>query len=105
MPFTSSLVGRSSAVAEANIIYAANAAAVGFSVSAIWWHASFKHLLIDPDLSQLTIRLIGLGSLGAPMSFLVSVPVAMIDPSLTKYAWWILPGVSTLLVRMVLRRR
>ncbi len=105
MPFTSSLVGSSGSLTAANVIYAANAAAVGFSLSAIWWHASPKQRLIDPGLSPSTIRLIGLGGLGAPISFLASIPVALVDPALTKYVWWILPAASTLLIALVLRRK
>jgi uncharacterized membrane protein len=104
LPFSSYLVGSYNFLTAPNVLYAGNAAAVGLTISAVWWYASHKHRLIDQRLSPTLIHGVTLSWLAPPMSFLLSIPIAFIDPTSTSVVWWILPAGTTLLARLIARR-
>ena len=105
LPFTSNLVGSYAQLVMPIVLYALNAAAVGFLMHIIWWYASSGHQLIDASLPRPVIRSISAGSLGSPISFLISIPVAYINPQWAPVVWWILPASSTLILMRLGRRR
>jgi uncharacterized membrane protein len=102
LPFTSNLVGAYGGLSLPCVIYASNAAAVGLAALLIWEYATRGHRLVEKTLQAGVIRLVLLGGLGAPLGFLVSIPVAMVDPLAAQYVWWFVPGGLTLIIRRLL---
>jgi uncharacterized membrane protein len=105
LPFTSNLVGLYAQFAITDAIYALDAAAVGLSMNAIWWYAASRHRLIDEALPAAAIRQVSASGYGAPVSFLLSIPVAFVNPQWAQIVWWILPATSTVLLSRVAERR
>jgi uncharacterized membrane protein len=69
------------------VIYAACLAATGFAVALIWWYATRRHRLVDADLDPSLIRLVTWSRLMAPIVFLLSIPIAFLDPDAAMYTW------------------
>jgi uncharacterized membrane protein len=104
MPFVASLLGQYSYLPIAVIAYGLAVAATGFSIGSIWWYASYRHRLVDPDLDADFIRTRNRVALVVPLIFIVSVPFAWLSPLLTVAIWWIAPFVSVLVLRVLERR-
>jgi uncharacterized membrane protein len=105
LPFTSNLVGAYGNLALADVLYASNAAFVGLAALLIWLYATHGRRLVGEDLDAGVIRLVLIGGLGAPLGFLLSIPVALLDPSATQYVWWFVPGGVTIILRRLMRPR
>ena len=86
VPFTTLLINSSNAPL-ASAIYAANQAMIGCMQFAIWYHASRHRKLIDEDLSINTIKVLRLRTSVAPIIFLITVPLAYINPALPMIVW------------------
>lgn len=97
MPFTTGLFGRYSDVELAVILYAANVIAASALDTAMLWVAQRRRLLTqEPDDPRGDL----LGNAWAGIVFLVSIPVALIDPGAATCVW-----LGLLLGPAVVRRR
>ncbi len=104
MPFVASLLGQYPSLPIGVVGYAADVAAIGFSLGALWWHASRSHRLIDKSLDARTIRAMNLRALGAPVIFLASIPVGLVNPFWGMVVWWVSPLVVFVAARLATRR-
>jgi uncharacterized membrane protein len=86
VPFTTLLINTSNAPL-AFAIYAANQGLIGCMQFAIWYHASSHRKLIDADLSVNTIKVLRLRTAVAPIIFLITVPLAYVNPALPMVLW------------------
>ncbi len=91
MPFLASLLGQYVFVPVALICYTVAIAALGLSMALIWWYASYRHRLIDPQLSPDMIRTINIRLFVAPVMFLVAVPFAYVSSAAVIVVWWLSP--------------
>lgn len=102
LPFPTAVLGRYSNLASAVMLYAATNVVIGSAAFAMWWHADRTGLLtsrLGPDEVRLRLG----RSLIAPVVFGLSIPIALVDPTLATWSWnlvWIV-----LIVWRVVRRR
>lgn len=89
LPYPTALLGQGhggpSAVAV--IFYSACMAAAGFGELMIWIYAASVKDLLAPGTSRATRRYLTLRLTRVPAVFLVSIPVALVSPSLGAYCW------------------
>jgi uncharacterized membrane protein len=100
IPFTSGLLGRYSSLPIGVIAYAAEVAAIGLSMSLLWWYASHRHRLIDPELPRSVVHRMTLRAVVAPIVFLLSIPVALVSPIGAMAIWWGSPLVAVAAVKL-----
>jgi hypothetical protein len=72
---------------------------------AIWAYATRGRRLVAPDLEEEVVRMVFVRGLGAPIGFLISIPVAIVNPPMTQYIWMIFPGLLTFGARAAFQRR
>lgn len=94
---------------EADVIYGLSLAACGFSASALWIYASWKHRLIDPTLDQRFIHFSIISTLISPIYFLLSLLLLFIllfsnNPPLI-FLSWIFIGIPSTIVRRIYSRQ
>ena len=96
LPYPTALLGRDhgglSAVAV--IFYSACMAAAGIGELMIWVYAANVKDLLVPGTSRATRRYVTLRLVRTPAVFLVSIPVAVISPSLGAYCWILIAPVG-----------
>ncbi len=90
LPFPTDLMGSYSDQKIAVIFYAANLSIIGFIQLFMWLYASYKHRLIDGDLSQKYINYYSYLNLIPPLVFLGSIGVAYFDADMAKISWILL---------------
>jgi uncharacterized membrane protein len=98
MPFVASLFGRYYALPLGMSVYAAAVAAIGLSMGALWWYASYRHRLIDERLDAQFIRARSI-ALAVPLLFVVSIPFAFFSWTLTIVIWCMLPLISFVILK------
>ncbi len=105
MPFLASLLGQYVFLPLALITYTVAIAALGLSMALIWWYASYRHRLIDPDLSAELIGSINIRLFAAPLMFLLAVPFAFVSSTAVITVWWLSPLAVLLALRVWKRRQ
>jgi uncharacterized membrane protein len=85
--------------AQVTILYALVVAGCGFSAQLLWFYASWKHRLIDPDLDQTEIRYRTFSGLSGPVIICLSLillplPFVAADPPRLFYSWLLIPVVD-----------
>jgi TMEM175 potassium channel family protein len=86
VPFSAELLGHYSDTTDGVIVYALNLAGISLSFTAQIFWAFHKGLVKDEVLAQRR-RYIGPSSFVVSGTFLLSIPVAFIDPSLCPIIW------------------
>lgn len=100
MPFFSSLIGHHP-LRITIVAYAAEVAALGLSMSALWWYASHNHRLVDPLLTRQSIRVMQVRVSTNPMIFLLSIPLALVfHPQWAIILWMVSPLIIVGVVRL-----
>ncbi len=72
------------------IIYTLSLALNGFTITALWINATWKHRLVDPNLEQIAINFFLIRSLIPPITFLLSLLILLIpsvDHDYVYYSW------------------
>lgn len=69
------------------ICYSINIFIIGLFSFLNWTYATYKHRLIDIDLNKKTINYIRINSLIEPIVALITIIVALINPSLWNLSW------------------
>jgi uncharacterized membrane protein len=87
IPFPTDLIDRFEGQQTAVILYAGVLAVTGLVVAGLWRHATYKHRLVDEDLSPETIRKGLWIRLAIPAAFLISIPVAFVNPWAAMFVW------------------
>ncbi|HWC31524.1 MAG TPA: TMEM175 family protein [Actinomycetota bacterium] len=101
LPYPTEVLGEHGDQGTAVVLYAASISAVSVASSAIWWYATRRHRLVDPDLDPAFIRSVQLRAASGAAVFLVSIPLAFVSVY-ASYAVW---AVFFPLVRVGIRRR
>jgi uncharacterized membrane protein len=104
MPFVASLFGQYYYLPLGLSVYAAAVAGTGLSMAAVWWYASHGHRLVDEDLDAHFIRARSI-SAAFPALFLVSIPLASFNQTLTVAFWCVIPLLSFLVLKYSDRRQ
>lgn len=86
MPFLTSVVSEYGN-RTATIFYAVVIAVMGILSALLWWYASFRNRLIDPQLDLHLRRRELLGPLIFAGIFLASIGLAFINADLAKFSW------------------
>lgn len=73
------------------IFYSATMALVSTLLSGMWFYASHRHRLIDPDLDPALVRYFRLRALPTPILFLTAIPIALWNPTVAMYSWLLMP--------------
>lgn len=100
MPFIASLLGRYAFLPLGVVPYAIDVSAIGLSLSALWAYASHAHRLVDSDLDARQIRLLTLRPLGPTVIFIISIPIAILNPMLGTLCWLLAPIAALVISRM-----
>jgi uncharacterized membrane protein len=87
VPYPTALLSAAGDQVPATVFYAASLAAVGLAEAAVWLYAIRIRELAMPTVSPAVRRWVLLRILRTPVIFLLSIPVAVIQPSLAKYLW------------------
>jgi uncharacterized membrane protein len=87
VPYPTALLSAAGDQVSATVFYAASLATVGLAEAAVWLYAIRIRELAMPRLSPAMRRWVLLRILRTPMVFLLSIPVALIQPNLAKYFW------------------
>jgi uncharacterized membrane protein len=90
MPFVANLLGRYTSVPIVLILYSLAVAALGISMSLIWWYASRNHFIAD-ELDADAIRMVKVRLYAAPLMFLLAIPFAFISSTAVILVWWLSP--------------
>jgi uncharacterized membrane protein len=91
MPFIASLLGHYPFLALGVVPYAVDVSAIGLSISALWAYAARSRRLVDADLDRRQIRLLTIRPLGPTVVFILSIPVALVNPTLATFTWLLAP--------------
>ena len=96
LPYPTALLGsdHGGLSAVAVIFYSACMAAAGIGELMIWVYAANVKDLLAPGTSRATRRYVTLRLVRTPAVFLVSIPVAVISPSLGAYCWILIAPVG-----------
>ncbi len=86
LPFPTSILGRYAPLPTATILYAGTNVIIGTSALLMWWHASRSGLL-NPAVHAMELRRLMAYAITAPSVFLLSIPVALVDPGLAPWSW------------------
>jgi uncharacterized membrane protein len=103
MPFVASLLGQYAYLPLGIVSYAIEVAAIGLSLSAVWWYASHSHRLVDKSLDPRLIRAMNARALGAPILFLLSIPLAFLSLYWAVALWCISPLAVSVAARLARR--
>jgi hypothetical protein len=92
---------------QVTILYALVVAGCGLSTQLLWWYASWKHRLIDPNFDPSEIRYRTISGLSTPFFMCLSLlllplPFVATDPPRLFYSWLLIPVVR--IVRAVYER-
>jgi uncharacterized membrane protein len=100
MPFLAGMLGYYVFVPIALIAYTLAISALGFSMAAIWWYATYRHRLVSVDLDEDLIWDHKLRLLAGPLLFLVAIPFAYVSSTAVAVVWWLVPASIVLLLRL-----
>lgn len=87
LPFPVDLYGDFFMVPSIVAFYSASLAIVGYMLTAIWWYASSRHRLVNPQMSTKHIRYYLIRSLIAPVVFTLAIPLVYIHLLLAQFSW------------------
>jgi uncharacterized membrane protein len=91
MPFIASLLGHYPFLPLGVIPYAVDVSAIGLSIGALWAYATHSHRLVDQGTVGRQIRLLAIRPLGPTVVFIVSIPIALFNPTLATFTWLLAP--------------
>ena len=77
-----------------------SAALVGFAAAAAWWYASKDRQLLSPDILHEEIAALRLRVLAEPLTALLTLVLAFVDPLLWELGWLAYPLFAMLLRRV-----
>lgn len=87
LPFPIDLFGDYPNILPVLIFYTISIAIVGFLILILWIYAAWNNRLIDRAMGQRTIWYHTISIAIAPVVFMLSIPLAMVDHSIGKLSW------------------
>jgi uncharacterized membrane protein len=102
LPYPTALLGHGSGglSAVAVIFYSACMTAAGLGELMVWVYAAHVKDMLVPGTSRATRRYVTLRLIRTPAVFLVSIPVAVVSPSLGAYCWILIAPVGIWINRL-----
>lgn len=91
LPFIASLLGHYPFLSLGVIPYAVDVSAIGLSIGALWAYATHSHRLVDDNMDGRLIRLLTIRPLGPTVIFIVSIPIALLNPTMATFTWLLAP--------------
>ncbi len=88
VPFASSVISEHGNTVLGTIFYALMMMATGIAEVVLWLYVSHKHRLIDEELSDQIIRYSTARAVTPPSVFLLSIPLAFINPYIAMASWF-----------------
>ena len=86
VPFSAELLGHYSDTTDAVVVYALNLAGISLAFTAQIFYA-FRHDMVEPELRQYERRFLGPASFVVSGTFLASIPIAFVEPSICPFIW------------------
>lgn len=87
LPFPTAIYGDAPNNPQAIIFYNATIAIIGFSRAGLWSYVSRNRRLIDKTMKQSLIRAEFLRAVLIPAVFVVTMPIAVVAPSIVPFCW------------------
>jgi uncharacterized membrane protein len=103
IPFASSVIGEHGNQSPAAILYALVITMTGLVETCLWLYATWRHRLVDPALPPGMIRSWTVSALTPPLVFLVSIPLALINPYLAQATWYAIFPIMAVARRVQMR--
>ncbi len=104
MPFVASFLAAYQYLPLGVSVYAGEVALIGYTMGILWRYATIRHRLVDADLDARFIRTRNWVALVIPTLFVISIPLAWIDPQLSILCWWTSPLVMFAISRLASRK-
>jgi uncharacterized membrane protein len=80
-------------------LYASFQALAGCFMFVIWKYSTDYHRFVDPSINPRFVRYLSLRTVSTILSFLASIPIAIISPTAAQVSWVIIPFFHGFLVR------
>ncbi len=100
LPFSTDLMSEYQDSVLPAVFYDINMAAVALSMSLLWWYASYRKGLVDDSVDPALRRHLLLVYLSMAIVFCLSMAVAFLDVSASRYLYLLLIPASAFLERM-----
>ena len=100
IPFATGVLGATVFVAASVIFYSGIVASASVVFLLMWIHASRNNKLVSPSVSKSTIRYEERRSMITTASFLLAIPVALVDVRLSIAAWAMVPLIFGVIFRL-----
>lgn len=91
VPFCAALLGRYPLTVIANVVYGATLAATAGVAYGMWWYATDRHRLVDPNLDPALISFVSRRIATGPVASLVAIGLAFVRPELSILLYALLP--------------
>lgn len=104
LPFPTSLLAEHPTTAFAISFYALAQTGAILAQLLLWVYATWGHRLVDPAIDPLLVRYIVLRCVAAAAVFVLSVPLAHVNPGLAQWSWILVPT-SYAVLRYYFRRQ
>jgi uncharacterized membrane protein len=88
LPFFTKILDQYNNLQIAVVLYAADQAAAGLSMTLSWWYASRNHRLVDRNLKDSTMKFVLLRNAIAPFFFIISMGISFIGPTVATFSWF-----------------
>jgi len=88
LPFPTSVIAEAQPTATAAVLYAGSVATVGFLLTAVALAARTPKLMLPGETRGGTARIVA-RSLGTPIVFALSIPIAVGHPVIAMLFWWL----------------
>jgi uncharacterized membrane protein len=100
VPFASGVLGEHLGSRPAAVFHASVLAVTGLVETSLWVYVSRGHRLVTAEMSAREIRMATMRRLVAPVVFLLSIPLALVNPYLPTILWLLIFPVIWLLMRL-----
>ncbi|HET6316526.1 MAG TPA: hypothetical protein VFG86_08720 [Chloroflexota bacterium] len=100
VPFASGVLGEHLGSSAAAVFYASVLAITGLVGTCLWVYVSRGHRLIAAGMSAREVRMATMRGLVAPVVFLLSIPVALVNPYLSTIVWLLIFPAIWFLMRL-----
>jgi uncharacterized membrane protein len=100
IPFSAALLGRYPSQRIAVIVYGANLIVVGLALYLIWWYATSRRRLVDPDLDAVRIGIATRRILMGPVAYLLAIVLAVVSIPLAIAIYALVPLLYVLPARI-----
>jgi uncharacterized membrane protein len=79
VPFSAALLGRYPTQHPAVVVYGTNLIVAGLALYLVWWYATHRRRLVDPELDQARIRIATRRILMGPVAYAIAVGISLLS--------------------------